>query len=77
MSIEGGSFTANGPITIGRQATAGRGGGMRVTGGIFTLVPLLLIAKQPDLGTAVTLVPVFIGVAFLAGLRTRLLGVLA
>ncbi|MEO7275838.1 MAG: FtsW/RodA/SpoVE family cell cycle protein, partial [Vicinamibacterales bacterium] len=47
-----------------------------VTGGIFTLVPLLLIAKQPDLGTAVTLVPVFIGVAFLAGLRMRLLGIL-
>ena len=45
-----------------------------VTGGIFTAVPLLLIAKQPDLGTAVTLIPVFLGVAFLAGLRLRLLG---
>src|SRR4051812_35540586 len=48
-----------------------------VIGGILTAVPLLLIAKQPDLGTAVTLLPVFIGVAFLAGLRLRLLGVLA
>jgi rod shape determining protein RodA len=48
-----------------------------VIGGIFTLVPLLLIAKQPDLGTAVTLLPVFLGVAYLAGLRLRLLGVLA
>jgi rod shape determining protein RodA len=46
-------------------------------GGIFTLIPLLLIAKQPDLGTAVTLLPVFLGVAYLAGLRLRLLGVLA
>ena len=46
-----------------------------VIGGIFTAVPLLLIAKQPDLGTAVTLIPVFVGVAFLAGLRTKLLGV--
>src|SRR5262245_23493276 len=46
-----------------------------VVGGMFTAVPLLLIAKQPDLGTAVTLIPVFIGVAFLAGLRTKLLGV--
>ena len=36
---------------------------------------MLLIAKQPDLGTAVTLIPVFIGMAFLAGLRTQLLGV--
>jgi rod shape determining protein RodA len=48
-----------------------------VIGGIFTLIPLLLIAKQPDLGTAVTLLPVFLGVAYLAGLRLRLLGVLA
>ena len=48
-----------------------------VIGGILTGVPLLLIAKQPDLGTAVTLLPVFVGVAFLAGLRLRLLGVLA
>src|SRR6185436_9712733 len=50
-----------------------------VIGGSLTCVPLLLIAKQPDLGTAVTLLPVFVGIAFLAGLRLRLrlLGVLA
>ena len=48
-----------------------------VIGGIFTAVPVLLIAKQPDLGTAVTLLPVFFGVAYLAGLRMRLLGVIA
>jgi rod shape determining protein RodA len=48
-----------------------------VIGGFFTLVPVLLIAKQPDLGTAVTLLPVFFGVAYLAGLRMRLLGVIA
>ena len=47
-----------------------------VIGGILTAVPLLIIAKQPDLGTAVTLIPVFVGIAFLAGLRMRLLGVL-
>ncbi len=47
-----------------------------ILGGIFTAIPLLLIAKQPDLGTAVTLIPVFVGVAFLAGLRLRLLGIL-
>jgi rod shape determining protein RodA len=46
-------------------------------GGMFTVVPLLLIAKQPDLGTAVTLLPVFLGVAYLAGLRVKLLGVIA
>jgi rod shape determining protein RodA len=48
-----------------------------VIGAIFTAVPLLLIAKQPDLGTAITLVPVFLGVAYLAGLRLRLLGIVA
>jgi rod shape determining protein RodA len=48
-----------------------------VIGGIFTAIPLLLIAKQPDLGTAVTLVPVFLGIAYLAGLRMRLLAILA
>lgn len=48
-----------------------------VVGGMFTAVPLLLIAKQPDLGTAVTLIPVFLGVAYLAGMRMRLLGVIA
>jgi rod shape determining protein RodA len=46
-------------------------------GGLFMTLPLLLIARQPDLGTAVTLVPVFFGVAYLAGLRMRLLGMIA
>ncbi len=32
---------------------------------------VLLIARQPDLGTAACLVPLFLGVAFLAGLRMR------
>jgi rod shape determining protein RodA len=48
-----------------------------VIGGVMTIIPLLLIAKQPDLGTAVTLLPVFVGVAFLAGLRLKLLGIIA
>ena len=48
-----------------------------IIGGMFTAVPLLMIAKQPDLGTAVTLLPVFFGVAYLAGLRMRLLAVIA
>jgi len=46
-------------------------------GGFFTIVPLLLIARQPDLGTAMTLLPVFIGIAYLAGLRLRLLAAVA
>lgn len=46
-------------------------------GGVLTLIPLALIAKEPDLGTAVTLVPVFLAVAYLAGMRMRILGILA
>jgi rod shape determining protein RodA len=46
-------------------------------GGLLTLVPLALIARQPDLGTAVTLLPVFLGVAYLAGMQMRILGLLA
>jgi rod shape determining protein RodA len=40
-------------------------------GGAVIVVPLLLILNQPDLGTAVTLLPVFFGVIFLAGFRWK------
>jgi rod shape determining protein RodA len=46
-------------------------------GGLLTLLPLWLIAREPDLGTAVTLVPVFLAVAYLAGMKMRILGILA
>jgi rod shape determining protein RodA len=62
---------------FGENRRGARNTGDLIVGGLFTLVPLLLIAKQPDLGTAVTLLPVFFGVAYLAGLRLRLLGVIA
>jgi rod shape determining protein RodA len=62
---------------FGENRRGAKNTGDLILGGIFTAIPLLLIAKQPDLGTAVTLVPVFLGVAFLAGLRLRLLGVIA
>jgi rod shape determining protein RodA len=44
--------------------------------GLLTAIPLGLIAKEPDLGTAVTLMPVFLAVAYLAGMRMRILGIL-
>ena len=44
--------------------------------GVLTIVPLVLIAREPDLGTAVTLAPIFLGIAFIAGMRMRILGVL-
>ena len=45
-------------------------------GGVLTLIPLALIAKEPDLGTAVTLLPVFFAIAYLAGMRMRIFGLL-
>jgi len=45
-------------------------------GFVLTCIPLGLIAKEPDLGTAVTLVPVFLAVAYLAGMRMRILGMM-
>jgi rod shape determining protein RodA len=39
--------------------------------GAIVAVPFLLIARQPDLGTAATLGPVYLGAAYLAGLRFR------
>ncbi len=48
-----------------------------VIAGAVTAIPLLIIAKQPDLGTAATLIPVAFAVAFVAGMPMRLLGILA
>ena len=45
--------------------------------GAITVVPFVLIARQPDLGTAVTLVPVLFATAFLAGMSMRIVGILA
>jgi rod shape determining protein RodA len=50
--------------------------GNLLMGGLLTGVPLLLIMAQPDLGTALTLVPVLLGIAYLAGMRLRVAGVL-
>ncbi len=62
---------------FGENRRGARNTGDLVIAGVFMAIPLLLIAKQPDLGTAVTLLPVFFGVAYLAGLRMRLLGIIA
>jgi rod shape determining protein RodA len=43
----------------------------------FLGVLALLVARQPDLGTAVTLAPIFIGIAFVAGMRVKLLVAIA
>ncbi len=62
---------------FGENRRGARNIGDLVIGGLFFAVPFVLIAKQPDLGTAVTLVPVCFGIAFLAGLRVRLIAIVA
>ena len=52
-------------------------GGDLMTGAALTVVPMLLIARQPDLGTAVTLIPVYLAIAYVAGLPMRVLGIIA
>jgi rod shape determining protein RodA len=44
---------------------------------VLTVIPLLLIARQPDLGTAVTLLPILLVVTFAAGLPLKYLAALA
>ena len=45
--------------------------------GAITAVPLIIIARQPDLGTAVTLLPVLFAVAYVAGMPMKIFGILA
>ncbi len=45
--------------------------------GLLAGVPLILIAREPDLGTAVTLLPIYLGIAYVAGMRLRIIGILA
>jgi rod shape determining protein RodA len=40
-------------------------------GGVVLAIPVVLILQQPDLGTAATLIPVYLGVIFLTGLRLK------
>jgi rod shape determining protein RodA len=61
-------------------AENGRGASNRgdlMVGGIFVIVAFLLIAREPDLGSAMTMLPIAFGIMFLAGLRMKLLAILA
>ncbi len=55
----------------GESRRGARSFGELAVGGLFLAVPAYLILKQPDLGTAATLVPVYVGVVYLAGLRMK------
>jgi rod shape determining protein RodA len=56
----------------GERRDARRPGDL-LQGAALVVLPFLLIVRQPDLGTAATLLPVFLGLAFVAGMRMRLL----
>lgn len=60
----------------------GIGNGIRelprfLLGLLIVLVPIALIMVQPDLGTAIVFVPIFLGMSFVAGAETRHLAFLA
>jgi len=44
-------------------------------GGLVIAIPAVLIFLQPDLGTAATLLPVYLGIVYLAGLRLKWVGI--
>ena len=62
---------------FGENRRGARNPGDLAIAAVFGGIPILLIARQPDLGTAVTLVPVCFGIAYLAGLRMKLIAILA
>jgi len=45
-------------------------------GAVLAGLPMFLIYREPDLGTAVTLVPGLLAIAYVAGMRMRALGIL-
>lgn len=56
----------------GRSARAPRD---LLAGAALFAVPAFFIFRQPDFGTVLTLIPVYLGITFLAGLRLRWIGV--
>jgi rod shape determining protein RodA len=45
--------------------------------GLLCLIPMALIAKQPDMGTAMTFVPVFFSIVYVGGARIKHLLIIA
>ena len=64
-------------LVLGTLYGEARRGGLSiadcVTGAVIVGIPFALIAREPDLGTAVTLVPVCLAIMIFAGLRLRFL----
>ena len=58
-------------MVYGDARRSARSLGELLLGGIVLALPMVLILLQPDLGTAATLVPIYAGIAYMAGLRMR------
>lgn len=61
----------------GESRRSARSFGELAVGAVLLAIPFGLIVRQPDLGTAAVLLPVFLGVVYLAGLRLRWLAIAA
>jgi rod shape determining protein RodA len=48
----------------------------KIIGGGAVLLPVILIALQPDLGTAMTYLPIFLGALFITGINKKILVIL-
>jgi rod shape determining protein RodA len=55
------------------QARKGTQAGSFLTGAFLVIIPIFLILKQPDLGSALVFVPLLIGMLFIWGIRIRYL----
>jgi rod shape determining protein RodA len=44
--------------------------------GALTVIPVLLIAKQPDFGTSIAVASVLVGIVFIGGIRLKVAGIL-
>jgi rod shape determining protein RodA len=62
---------------LGESRRAGLTNNELMVAAVLTAIPVLLIARQPDLGTAFTLLPILFVVAFAAGLPMRYVAILA
>ncbi len=62
---------------FGESRKSGMARGDLLIAGAITAVPLMAIARQPDLGTAFTLLPVLFATAYVGGMPMRIFGILA
>ena len=65
-----GLILALGTLFSSMMFNVNRPGGI-LTGVVLTLIPFILIAREPDLGSAIVCLPIFLAMIFCAGLKWR------